>query len=229
MAERTPARRIRILLVDDEPLVRQGLRLVLETEPDLEVVAEAGDGAAALAAARQLEPDVACLDVRMPEIDGIRATELLLGLPRPPKVLVVTTFSSDDHLIDALRAGAAGFVLKRATAEELVAAVRAVAAGDSLVFPRGLRKVALRSLDRPVYAGPPLSPREAEVLALMAEGLGNAAIAGRLVVGVETVRSHVAAVLRKLGARDRTHAVVRAAQLGLVDLGPGSRGGARPS
>ena len=229
MAERAPGRRVRILLVDDEPLVRQGLRLVLETEPDLEVVGEAGDGAAALAAARQLEPDVACLDVRMPEVDGIRATELLLALPRPPKVLVVTTFSSDDHLVDALRAGASGFVLKRATAEELVAAVRAVAAGDSLVFPRGLRDVALRSLSRPRYTGPPLSPREADVLALMAEGLGNAAIAARLVLGVETVRSHVAAVLRKLGARDRTHAVVLAAQLGLVDLGTGPGGGARPS
>lgn len=211
---------VRLLVVDDEPLVRHGLRVILDGEPDLVVVGEAGDGAAAVSAARRLQPDVVCMDVRMPDIDGIRATELLLGLPVPPKVLVVTTFSSDDFVFEALRAGAAGFLLKRATAEQLIAAVRAVASGDTLLFPEAVREMALRHRRRERYTGPPLSEREAEVLALMAEGLGNAAIAGRLVVGVETVRSHVAAVLRKLGARDRTHAVVLAYGRGLVELDP---------
>jgi len=212
----TPA--IRLLLVDDEPLVRQGLRLILDSEPDLQVVGEAGNGAAAVSEARRLEPDVVCMDVRMPELDGIRATELLLRLPHPPRVLVVTTFSSDDYVFGALRAGAAGFILKRATAAELAAAVRSVALGDGLLFPEAVRELALRHSRPERYAGPPLSGRESEVLNLMAEGLGNAAIADRLVLGVETIRTHVAAVLRKLGARDRTHAVVLAYGLGLVDL-----------
>lgn len=208
---------VRVLLVDDEPLVRQGLRVILGSDPRLEVVGEADDGAEAVAATRRLQPDVVCMDVRMPDLDGIRATELVLRLTNPPKVLVVTTFASDDYVFDALRAGAAGFVLKRATAAELVAAVHTVAAGDNLLFPRAVRDLALRRSREP-YDGPPLSAREAEVLALMAEGLANAAIADRLVVGLETVRTHVAAVLRKLGARDRTHAVVLAYARGLVVL-----------
>ncbi|MET1006425.1 MAG: response regulator transcription factor [Propionibacteriaceae bacterium] len=218
MTDSVAATPIRLLLVDDEPLVRQGLRLILDSEPDLTVVGEAGDGVAAVSEARRLEPDVVCLDVRMPDLDGIRATELLLRLPRPPRVLVVTTFSSDDYVFGALRAGAAGFILKRATAAELAAAVRSVALGDGLLFPEAVRELALRHRRRERYAGPPLSGRESEVLTLMAEGLGNAAIADRLVLGVETIRTHVAAVLRKLGARDRTHAVVLAYGLGLVDL-----------
>jgi DNA-binding NarL/FixJ family response regulator len=209
---------IRLLLVDDEPLVRQGLRLILDSEPDLSVVGEAGDGVAAVSEARRLEPDVVCMDVRMPDLDGIRATELLLRLPRPPRVLVVTTFSSDDYVFGALRAGAAGFILKRATAPELAAAVRSVALGDGLLFPEAIRALALRHSGKERHTGPPLTSRESEVLALMAEGWGNAAIAERLVLGVETVRTHVAAVLRKLGARDRTHAVVLAYGVGLVDL-----------
>ena len=209
---------IRLVLVDDEPLVRQGLRAIFESEVGLAVVGEAGDGAEAVSVTRRLEPDVVCMDVRMPDVDGIRATELLLGLPRPPKVLVITTFSSDDYVFGALRAGAAGFLLKRASAEELVAAVRTVAAGDGLLFPEAIRELARRRRPREHHPGPALSQREAEVLALMAEGLSNAAVAERLVVGVETVRSHVAAVLRKLGARDRTHAVVLAYSRGLVEL-----------
>ncbi|HEX8510106.1 MAG TPA: response regulator transcription factor [Propionibacteriaceae bacterium] len=211
---------IRLLVVDDEPLVRQGLRMILDSEPGFQVVAEAGDGAAAVSLTRQLQPQVVCMDVRMPDVDGIRATELLLALPKPPKVLIVTTFSSDDYVFDALRAGASGFVLKRASADELTAAVRTVATGDGLLFPRSIRDLALRHSPRQSYAGSPLSDRESAVLALMAEGLGNAAIAERLVVGVETVRTQVAAVLRKLGARDRTHAVVLAYSLGIVQLGP---------
>ncbi|MET0695072.1 MAG: response regulator transcription factor [Propionibacteriaceae bacterium] len=218
MTDSVAATPIRLLLVDDEPLVRQGLRLILDSEPDLTVVGEAGDGVAAVSEARRLEPDVVCLDVRMPDLDGIRATELLLRLPRPPRVLVVTTFSSDDYVFGALRAGAAGFILKRATAAELAAAVRSVALGDGLLFPEAVRELALRHRRQERYTGPPLSGRESEVLTLMAEGLGNAAIADRLVLGVETIRTHVAAVLRKLGARDRTHAVVLAYGLGLVDL-----------
>lgn len=216
MAE--PGEAIRVLVVDDEPLVRQGLRTILGSDPHLNVVGEAADGAAALTAVRRWSPDVVCMDVRMPEIDGIRATELVLALPRPPKVLVVTTFSSDAYVLDALRAGAAGFVLKRASAQELIAAVRTVASGDNLLFPAAVRDLALRHR-RPVsYAGEPLTVREREVLVLLAEGLGNAAIAERLVVGVETVRSHVGSLLRKLGARDRTHAVVLAYENGLVRL-----------
>ena len=216
MAEPTT---VRVLVVDDEPLVRQGLRLILASDAGIEVVGEASDGAEAVAEARRLAPDVVCMDVRMSDVDGIRATELILRQPDPPKVLVVTTFSSDDFVFEALRAGAAGFVLKRSTAAELISAVHAVATGDSLLFPEAVRDLALRHRRSAGYSGPPLTEREAEVLALMAQGLSNAAIADRLVLGIETVRTHVAAVLRKLGARDRTHAVVLAYGLGLVDLG----------
>ena len=209
---------IRVLVVDDEPLVREGLRMILDGDPGLSVVGDAGDGVAAVAEVRRLRPDVVCMDVRMPDLDGIRATELILRLPDPPKVLVVTTFSSDDYVFDALRAGASGFVLKRATAAELVAAVHAVASGDALLYPAAVRDLALRHRPRSTDPGPGLTGRETEVLVLMAEGLGNAGIAERLVLGVETVRTHVAAILRKLGARDRTHAVVLAYSRGLVDL-----------
>jgi DNA-binding NarL/FixJ family response regulator len=209
---------IRVLLVDDEPMVRAGLRMILESVDDLAVVGEAGDGAEAVPLVRALRPDVVCMDVRMPVVDGIRATELLLALPEAPKVLVVTTFSSDDHVFDALRAGAAGFLLKRASAEEVVSAVRAVAAGDQLLYPEAVRQLALRQLrPRPDPRAFHLTIREREVLALMAQGLSNAEIAAALVVGLETVRSHVAKVLAKLGARDRTQAVVLAYTRGLVD------------
>lgn len=211
---------VRVLLVDDEPLVRLGLRLILDSEPDLEVVGEAGDGAEALGLTRRLRPDVVGMDVRMPDIDGIRATELLLGIPQPPRVLIITTFSSDDLVFDALAAGAAGFVLKRATAEELVAAVRVVAAGDGLLYPESVRALARQHRRPRAHTGPALTEREREVLALMAQGLTNAAIAGHLVIGVETVRTHVAALLHKLSARDRTHAVVLAYAAGLVRLDP---------
>jgi DNA-binding NarL/FixJ family response regulator len=209
---------IRVVLVDDEPMVRSGLRMILESVDDLAVVGEAGDGAEAVPLVRALRPDVVCMDVRMPAVDGIRATELLLALPDPPKVLVVTTFSSDDHVFDALRAGAAGFLLKRASAEEVVSAVRAVAAGDQLLYPEAVRQLALRQLrPRPDPRAFDLTAREREVLALMAQGLSNAEIAAVLVLGVETVRTHVAKVLAKLGARDRTQAVVLAYTRGLVD------------
>lgn len=208
---------ITVVLVDDEPMVRSGLRTILESAPDLRVVGEAADGAEAVSVVRALDPGVVCMDVRMPGVDGIRATELLLALPRPPKVLVVTTFSRDDHVFDALRAGAAGFLLKRASAEEVVSAVRAVAAGDQLLYPEAVRELALRQLrPRPDPDAFNLTSRERQVLTLMAQGLSNAEIAAVLVLGVETVRTHVAKVLAKLGARDRTQAVVVAYTRGLV-------------
>jgi DNA-binding NarL/FixJ family response regulator len=210
---------LRVLIVDDEPLVRQGLSTILDSDPRISVVGEAADGAEAVSAARALRPEVVCLDVRMPRVDGIRAAELLLALPDPPRVLVITTYQSDDYVLGALRAGATGFVLKRASADELVAAVHAVAAGDSLLYPAGVRDLVLRGGEPPRrYVGTPLTGREQEVLGLVAEGLANAAIAERLVIGVETVRTHIGAVLRKLGARDRTHAVVLAYEQGLLRL-----------
>ena len=209
---------IRVLVVDDEPLVREGLKVIIAAEPGLAVAGEAGDGAEVVSLARELRPDLVCLDVRMPGIDGIRATELLVTIEPAPKVLVVTTFSADDYVYGALEAGASGFLLKRSTAEQLVAAIRAVASGDSLLFPASVRELALRRRRRDSYFGEPLTPREVEVLAGMAEGLTNAEIAARLVVGVETVRTHVAAVLRKLRVRDRTQAVVTAYGTGLLQL-----------
>jgi len=210
---------ISVVLVDDEPMVRQGLRMILESDPGLRVVGEAGDGAEAVSVVRATRPEVVCMDVRMPGVDGIRATELLLALEPAPRVLVVTTFSSDDHVFDALRAGAAGFLLKRASADEVVSAVRAVAAGDQLLYPEAVRTLALRHLRRqPDPAAFDLTAREREVLGLVAAGMSNAEIAAQLVLGVETVRTHVAKVLAKLGARDRTQAVVIAYTRGLVRI-----------
>ncbi|MFD6446794.1 response regulator [Promicromonospora sp. NPDC060204] len=208
---------VRVLLADDEPLVRSGLRLILDAEPDLEVVGEAGDGARAVELARSLRPDVVCMDVRMPGVDGLRATELVLRLPQPPRVLVVTTFEHDGYVLDALTAGASGFLLKRAGADEMVQAVRTVAVGQSLLYPQALRDL-VRTRPRATAGAPTLTPREREVLALVAQGMTNAEIATALVVGVETVRTHVASVLAKLQARDRTQAVVLGYRAGLVEL-----------
>ena len=208
---------VRVLLVDDEPLVRQGMSMILAAETDLQVVGEAGDGAEAVALVRGEAPDVVCMDVRMPDLDGIRATELVLRLPDPPKVLVVTTFEHDGYVRDALLAGASGFLLKRASAVEMVQAVRTIAHGDSLLFPDAVRSLLRPRARTAAYTGPQLTPREQEVLEAVARGASNAEIAAQFVVGVETVRTHVAAVLRKLGARDRTQATVIAYRTGLVD------------
>jgi DNA-binding NarL/FixJ family response regulator len=208
---------VRVLVADDEPLVRSGLRLILDAEPGLEVVGEAGDGAQAVQLARSLRPDVVCMDVRMPGVDGLRATELVLRLPDPPRVLVVTTFEHDGYVLDALTAGASGFLLKRAGADEMVQAVRTVAVGQSLLYPEALRDL-VRTRPRAVAGAPALTPREREVLGLVAQGMTNAEIAKALVVGVETVRTHVASVLAKLQARDRTQAVVLGYRAGLVEL-----------
>ncbi|WP_129788516.1 response regulator [Promicromonospora panici] len=212
-----PDTTVRVLVADDEPLVRSGLRLILDAEPDLEVVGEAGDGAQAVELTRALRPHVVCMDVRMPGVDGLRATELVLRLPDPPRVLVVTTFEHDGYVLDALTAGASGFLLKRAGADEMVQAVRTVAVGQSLLYPQALRDL-VRTRPRAIAGAPVLTPREREVLALVAQGMTNAEIATALVVGVETVRTHVASVLAKLQARDRTQAVVLGYRAGLVEL-----------
>ncbi|MBO7940976.1 MULTISPECIES: response regulator [Streptomyces] len=218
---------VTVLLVDDEPLVRAGLRAVLEAQPDIEVVGEAADGAAVIPLVRQLRPDVVAMDVRMPLMDGIEATRAVLrSVADPPRIVVVTTFENDEYVYDALRAGAAGFLLKRARPAEIVHAVRLVAAGESLLFPASVRRMAADYGDRGGNAAARdtlerarLTDREAEVLRLMTRGLSNAEIARRLVVGTETVKSHVSAVLAKLGARDRTQAVILAYESGFVAPG----------
>ncbi|KJK37947.1 LuxR family transcriptional regulator [Streptomyces variegatus] len=215
---------VTVLLVDDEPLVRTGLRAVLEAQPDIEVVGEAADGAAVIPLVRQLRPDVVAMDVRMPLLDGIEATRTLLRtVDEPPRILVVTTFENDEYVYEALRAGADGFLLKRARPAEIVHAVRLIAEGESLLFPASVRQLAAEYGDtggnraaRAVLERARLTEREAEVLRLMARGLSNAEIADRLVVGTETVKSHVSSVLAKLGARDRTQAVIAAYESGFV-------------
>ncbi|MER6914583.1 response regulator transcription factor [Streptomyces sp. NPDC000594] len=213
-----------VLLVDDEPLVRAGLRAVLDAQPDIEVVGEAADGAAVIPLVRRLRPDVVAMDVRMPLMDGIEATRAVLRtVPRPPKIIVVTTFENDEYVYGALRAGADGFLLKRARPAEIVHAIRLVAEGDSLLFPAAVRRLAASygeehggPADRAAPLRAALTEREGEVLRLMARGLSNAEIAARLVVGTETVKSHVSSVLAKLGARDRTQAVIIAYESGFV-------------
>ncbi|MEU1085912.1 response regulator transcription factor [Streptomyces sp. NPDC005892] len=211
---------VNVLLVDDEPLVRTGLRAVLESQPDMRVVGEAADGAAVLPLVRQLRPDVVAMDVRMPLMDGIEATRLLLrSLARPPKILVVTTFENDEYVYEALRAGADGFLLKRARPMEIVNAVRLVAEGESLLFPAAVRQLASEygtNRARAVVERAALTDREGAVLRLMCRGLSNAEIAAKLIVGTETVKTHVSALLSKLGARDRTQAVITAYESGFV-------------
>ncbi|HXV93424.1 MAG TPA: response regulator transcription factor [Pseudonocardia sp.] len=210
---------VRLLLVDDEELVRAGLRAILDAEPDLAVVGEAGDGAEVPGLVRRLRPDVVLMDVRMPAVDGISATRHLLTFPDPPRVLVLTTFGNDGYVYEALRAGANGFLLKRARPAEIVRAVRTVAEGESLLFPAAVRDVVATRGRRggDALRGAGLTAREAEVLRLVARGLSNPEIARELLVGVETVKTHVGNVLGKLGARDRVQAVVAAYESGFLD------------
>ncbi len=206
---------IGVLVADDEDLVRAGLAAIIDAEPDLHVVGEATDGTGVGPQVRRLRPDVVLMDVRMPILDGIEATRALLStVADPPKVLVVTTFENDDYVYEALRVGASGFLLKRAHPAELVSAIRLVAAGDSLLFPDAIRRLATRhGTGRQL---PDLTAREAEVLRLMAVGRSNAEIASTLFLGVETVKTHVGNVLLKLQARDRTQAVIAAYESGFI-------------
>ncbi|CAM5648711.1 DNA-binding response regulator [Streptomyces spiroverticillatus] len=220
----TSATPVRLVLADDERMVRTALRVILDAEPDLEVVGEAATGAEAVSVVRAMRPDVVLMDVRMPEIDGIRATEQILAtLPEPPRIVVVTTFENDAYVYEALRAGAAGFLLKRAAAEDLVAAVRLVARSDSLLFPAAVRSLAAEYGRDKAVAAPPwaarLTEREAAVLRLMAKGLTNAEIAAALNFGAATAKTHVASVLAKTGARDRTQAVILAYETGYIQPG----------
>jgi len=218
---------IRVLIVDDQELVRTGFRLFLETQPGLDVVGEAGDGEEAIERARTLRPDVVLMDIRMPTMDGVEATaKLTSGAIEPaPRVLVLTTFDLDEYVFGALRAGAAGFLLKDAPRERLIEAIRVVHSGEALLSPSITRRLiedfAARSdpIDPPAAVLAELTPREREVLVLVAHGLSNAEIAARLVVTEATVKSHVGAVFLKLGLRDRVQAVVFAYEHGIVVAG----------
>ena len=210
---------IRVVLADDQPLVRTGLRMILAAEADIEVVAEAINGREAVAAAAQHHPDVVLMDVRMPELDGIGATRAVTAVDDPPRVLVLTTFDLDEVVYDALRAGASGFLLKDAPEERLTTAIRVVADGGSLFAPSVTRRLIeefAKRPDKPATDTSGLTERETEVLRLVARGLSNAEIAQTLFVTENTVKTHVAPVLMKLGARDRVQAVVAAYESGLV-------------
>jgi DNA-binding NarL/FixJ family response regulator len=210
---------IQVLLVDDEPLVRSGLRAILESEPDITVVGEADDGAAAVSQARRTHPDIVLMDIRMPRVDGITATRLLGQFDGGgPAVIVVTTFENDDYVYDALRAGARGFLLKRSAAEDFVNAIRTVHKGESLLFPAAIRRLVAHHGGQggEGLAKANLTDREEEVLRLVAQGLSNAEIAGELVLGLETVKTHVRKVLAKLGVRDRVQAVITAYESGFI-------------
>src|SRR5262249_7253811 len=218
---------VRVLIVDDQALVRTGFRMILEAEPDLEVVGEAADGLDALTQARSLTPDVVLMDVRMPEVDGIEATRRLLAADgATAKVVMLTTFDMDEYVYEALRAGASGFLLKDVPPEQLIAGIRAVATGDALLAPSVTRRVIEEFVRRPPDSvrTPPerlseLTARELEVLQLIARGLSNAEIATELFVSETTVKTHVAHVLMKLELRDRVQAVVLAYESGLVQPG----------
>ena len=231
--------RIRIVVADDHQVVRAGFAALLDTQPDFTVVGTACDGAEAVLLGRDLNPDVLLMDVRMPGVDGIEATRQLCASqggasdpPGGPRVLILTTFDLDDYVFDALRAGASGFLLKDVTAERLFDAVRVVAAGEALLAPAVTQRLiseftrlrpAPAAAARPALAS--LTPRETEVLILVAEGLSNHQIAARLVVTEETVKTHVSRVLHKLGLRDRTQAVIAAYESGLIVPGTGQAHG----
>ncbi len=218
---------IKVLLVDDQALVRAGFRMILEAEEDLQVVGEATDGYGAIDSAKRLDPDVVLMDIRMPGLDGIEATRRIVDATAddPVRVLMLTTFDLDEYVYEALRAGASGFLLKDVPAEQLVEGIRVVAAGEALLAPSVTRRLihefaraAPSAQERP-KALEELTPREEEVLKLIARGMSNAEIAESLVLGETTVKTHVARVLMKLGVRDRVQAVVLAYESGLVQPG----------
>jgi DNA-binding NarL/FixJ family response regulator len=216
---------IRVLVADDEAIVRDGLRAIIELEDDLEVVGEAADGGEAVDAARALQPDIALVDIQMPRLDGVETTRRLLALPVPPRVLVLTTFDRNEYVYESMRAGASGFLLKDVRRGQLTDAIRTVVAGETLLAPTITRRLIEEFCKRPSPRGgtPPelaeLTTRELEVLSLIGRGLSNTEIAARLVVADTTIKTHVAHILAKLGLRDRAQAVVVAYETGLVTPG----------
>jgi DNA-binding NarL/FixJ family response regulator len=214
---------IRLVIADDHAMIRAGLRLVVENALGVEVVGEAADGVEAVAVARRERPDVLLLDIAMPRMDGLEAARTLLGDPAPPRIVMLTTFGSDENLHLALRTGVHGFLLKSSPPEHLIEAMRVAAAGDALIDPAVTLRVIASFAGRPVLAPPPelatLTTRELDVLLLLARGLSNREIAGAAGVGEVTIRSHVTQILRKLGVRDRLQAVVLAYESGIVRPG----------
>lgn len=215
---------IRVLLADDQTLVRDGFRSLIERQPDMEVVAEAADGRDAVAKAREVHPDVVLMDIRMPVMDGLEATRVLLADPDPPRILVLTTFDRDEYVYEALKGGASGFLLKDVRSGELTEAIRTVAQGDRLLSPSITKRLIEEYVRRPSPGERPamlgrLTEREVEVLKLMARGRSNAEIAEELFLGTTTVKTHVNRILSKLGLRDRVQAVVLAYETGLVGVG----------
>jgi len=212
---------IRTLVADDQAMVRAGLRMLLNSEPDIEVVAEAGNGREAIAQADRFHPDVVLMDIRMPETDGIEATKRILAATPATRVLILTTFNLDEYLFDALRAGASGFVLKDDPPEQLIAAVRTVAAGDALLSPAITRRVIAQFTRHQRRPTPPtienLTARELEVYQLIARGYSNTEIGTELFISDTTVKTHVTRLFQKLGVRDRAQAIVLAYQTGLFD------------
>ncbi|GAA3183829.1 response regulator transcription factor [Blastococcus jejuensis] len=217
---------IRVLVADDQALIRDSFRLILDMEPDIEVVGEAGDGREAVAEVARLRPDVVLMDIRMPVLDGLGATQALTRAGSTARVLILTTYDADEYLYDAMRAGAGGFLLKDVRRGQLADAVRTVAAGDSLLHPALTRRLVERFVQGPPPTGQPavlagLTDREIEVLRLVGRGLSNAEIAAELFVGEATVKTHLGHVLTKLGLRDRVQAVVTAYESGLIRPGSG--------
>jgi len=216
---------IRVLICDDQALVRAGFRAILEAQPDIEVVGEAENGAEAVAVAQRRSPDVILMDIRMPVLDGVEATRRLVVGGSPARILVLTTFDLDEYVHAAIRAGASGFLLKDVTPAKLLEAIRILAAGDALLAPSVTRRLLERSAatlpqhDMSTEALAGLTARETEVLRLLAGGLSNAEIAAELVVSEATVKTHISSLLRKLGLRDRVQAVILAYETGLVALG----------
>ena len=215
------SRVITVLIADDQELVRTGFRVILEAEGDIEVVAEADNGLEAIRQASLVKPQVVLMDIRMPELDGLTATEQILRQPDPPTIVVLTTFDQNEYIYRALRAGAAGFLLKDAPSTRLIAAVRAAATGDSLIEPSITQRLVERFVEPVATVGIPpqleqLTERELDVLRLITRGLSNAEIAEEMVVAESTVKTHVARILAKLGVRDRVQAVVVSYETGFV-------------